>query len=214
MLTRRSIATAIIATAAASTAVAGIADAAPARGTGTSTVSLSNSPLTMTVQVIDSHSRPAGQNTPNAAVFNHAATVSERANIRFAGKVTGGQMVAGYLVGCQADLSSGLSLGVSPGIGLGASLGASPDSNSLSPSANLGGNISLTLIPGQVTAVKIIDATLGDHVTSPYQVEHAATALNLSQCAGRASAVPFVTATLNADAGTLQTTAYGKQFDF
>ncbi|WP_018178405.1 MspA family porin [Jongsikchunia kroppenstedtii] len=214
MLTRQSIVTAVITAAAASTAVAGIAGAAPAHGIGTSTVSLDNSPLTMTVQVIDSHSRPAGQSTPNAALFNHAATVSERANVRFNGKVSGGQMVAGYLIGCQADLSSGLSLGVSPGIGLGASLGASPGSNSLSPSANLGGNISLTLAPGEVTAVKVIDATLGDHATSPYQVEHAATALNLSQCGGRASAVPFVTATLNSDAGTLQTTAYGKQFDF
>jgi len=215
MLTRRSIVTAIITTAAASTAVAGIAGATPARGTGSSTVSLDNSPLTMTVQVVDSHSRPAGRTSPDAAVFNHAATVSERANVRFNERVTGGQMIAGYLVGCQADLSNGISLGLSPSIGMGATLSPmSPTSNSMGPSASLGGNISLSLAPGQVTAVKVIDATLGDKVTSPYQVEHASTALNLSQCGGRASAVPFVTATLNADAGTLQTTAYGKQFDF
>lgn len=176
---------------------------------GTSTVALPGSGLRMTVEVLDSHSFPAGATTPSAAIFNHSATVSERARVTFTGQATGGTMVAGYLVGCQLSLSNGLNLGVSPGIGL-----STNAPGVVGPSANLNGNISMALVPGQVTTVTIINAPLGANTVSPYQVEHNATALNLSQCGGRASAVPFVSATLSSNSGTLETTAYGRQFDF
>jgi hypothetical protein len=39
-------------------------------------------------------------------------------------------------------------------------------------------------------------------------------ALNVAQCASPVSAVPFVTATVSTVRGTVQTTAYGKQFTY
>jgi len=200
------------------TATSAIASAAPAPArpaTGASSVSLTGNKLRMTVRVIDSHSAPAGNTTPNAVVLNHSAIVSERADLSFSGKATGGTMIAGYLVGCQVNLSDGINIGVSPNVGFSGSYTPGvPSDDYAGPSAGLGGNISMSLIPGQVTTATIINTPLGGSISSPYQVAHSGTALNLSQCGGRASAVPFVTATLNSNSGTLQTTAYGKQFDF
>ncbi|WP_018178406.1 MspA family porin [Jongsikchunia kroppenstedtii] len=194
-------------------AAAATASAAPAAGV--SSVSLTGNQLRMTLRVIDSHSAAAGAMTPTAVVLNHSAIVSERADLTFTGKTTGGNMTAGYLVGCQVNLSNGINVGISPNVGLSGSYTPGvPSDDYAGPSVGLGGSISMSLVPGQVTTATIINTSLGSGISSPYQVAHNGTALNLSQCGGRASAVPFVTATLNSNSGTLQTTAYGTQFDF
>jgi len=110
---------------------------------------------------------------------------------------TGGQLVTGYLVGCQVDLSGGLSLGgdvyVSPS-------SASPE---LSPSINL--------VPGGVAQVKF-DTKKLDPAAGAVGVEYHDRGVQVDGCAGYAQARSFSTLTVSNARGTAEVTLYGNPF--
>jgi hypothetical protein len=110
---------------------------------------------------------------------------------------TGGQLVTGYLVGCQVDLSGGLSLGgdvyVQPG-------SASPE---FTPSINL--------VPGGVAQVKFDTKTL-DPAAGAVGVEYHDRGVQVDGCGGYAQARAFSTLSVTNNRGTAEVTLYGKPF--
>ncbi|MBU3067628.1 MspA family porin [Nocardia sp. NEAU-G5] len=110
---------------------------------------------------------------------------------------TGGQLVTGYLVGCQVDLSGGLSLGgdmyVSPS-------SATPE---IVPSINL--------VPGAVAQVKF-DTKKIDPKAGAIGVEYHDRGVQVGGCAGYAQARAYSTLTVTNDRGTAEVTLYGQPF--
>ncbi|MGY4099686.1 MspA family porin [Nocardia sp. R16R-3T] len=98
------------------------------------------------------------------------------------------------------------------------STSASPPSFSLGPS--VGGLLGVTevleatLAPGQITTVTTVTSNLDEKTAFPYHFIFNNAALNIGQCASPVSAVPFITASVGTPVGTVQTTAYGRQFTF
>jgi hypothetical protein len=74
--------------------------------------------------------------------------------------------------------------------------------------------LTTTLGPGQITTATTATANLDEKTAFPYHIMFNNAALNVAQCASPVSAVPFVTATVSTARGTVQTTAYGKQFTY
>jgi hypothetical protein len=110
---------------------------------------------------------------------------------------TGGQLVTGYLIGCQVDLSGGISLGGDAYI--------SPDSASpeITPSINL--------VPGGVAQVKF-DTKNIDPKAGAVGVEYHDRGVQVDGCAGYAQARAFSTLTVTNTRGTAEVTLYGKPF--
>lgn len=110
---------------------------------------------------------------------------------------TGGQLVSGYVVGCQVDLSGGLSLGgdvyVAPG-------SVVPE---VSPN--------ISLVPGAVAQVKF-DTKKIDPKAGAVGFEYHDRAVQISGCAGYAQARSFSTLTVTNDRGTAEVTLYGQPF--
>ncbi|MFE7743226.1 MspA family porin [Nocardia sp. NPDC057455] len=78
----------------------------------------------------------------------------------------------------------------------------------------LGGEITVNLAPGSVTAAVIAEGELDRESTFPFTFAHTNTPLNVSGCLSPASAMPFVTVRVEATSGIAQTTGYGPQFMF
>jgi hypothetical protein len=78
----------------------------------------------------------------------------------------------------------------------------------------LGGEITVNLAPGSVTAAVIAEADLDEESTFPFTFAHTNTALNVNGCLSPASAMPFITVRAEARNGIAQTTGYGPQFVF
>ncbi|WP_308163482.1 MspA family porin [Nocardia alni] len=110
---------------------------------------------------------------------------------------TGGQLVTGYLVGCQVDLSGGLSLGgdvyVQP----------SSISPEISPSINL--------VPGGVAQVKFDTKTI-DPTAGKVGIQYLDRAVQVDGCGGYAQARAFSTLTVTNAKGSVETTLYGQPF--
>lgn len=172
---------------------------------------------------------PAGGDISTGIPFVHAVKVSGNYSVALTGAsaLRGGEMVAGYLIGCAVDISSGISVGISPSVGINAgvapsitlnigtppsvSVGVSP---SIGVSAGIAGSLAVTLAPGTVTAAAIGAAGLDSDATFPYTFAHTNTPLNISGCLSPASAMPFVTVRADGTGGTAQTTGYGTEFGF
>ncbi|PEH75803.1 hypothetical protein CRM89_07205 [Nocardia sp. FDAARGOS_372] len=175
--------------------------------------------------------------------FVHAVKVSGDFSVALDGvsALRGGEVAAGYLVGCAVDVSDGISVAIAPEVGMSASispsigadfgvdLGLSVDAPpevgigfgvgvGLEPSIGVegavAGELSLSLAPGTVTAVPIGVAELDEESTFPFTFAHANTPLHVNGCLSPASAMPFITVRADTPGSTLQTTGYGDPFTF
>ncbi|WP_406281535.1 MspA family porin [Nocardia sp. NBC_00881] len=110
---------------------------------------------------------------------------------------TGGTLVSGYLIGCQADLSGGVTVGgdvyVAPG-------SVSPE---LAPSINL--------VPGGVAQVKF-DTKQIDPRAGAVGFEYHDRGVQVDGCAGYAQARAFTTLTVTDQRGSAEVTLYGDPF--
>ncbi|MEU1984055.1 MspA family porin [Nocardia sp. NPDC019395] len=171
--------------------------------------------------------------------FTHAAKASGNFSVALedAAALEGGRVAAGYLVGCAVDVSEGMSIAIVPEIGGGLSNtpyselevattfeeGETPVvtvapligvENSTSVEGAVAGELGINLAPGTVAPVVVGESELNKESTFPYTFAHANTPLNISGCLSPASAMPFVTVTVQTPGGTAQTTGYGESFSF
>ncbi|SUE28466.1 MspA [Nocardia farcinica] len=222
--------------------VTAIGSAAPAAGTAPGEVAAGAARMVAAVdfaQVV-----PAGD-TAFGVPFVHAVKVSGDFSVALDGAsaLRGGEVAAGYLVGCAVDVSDGISVAIAPEVGMSASispsigadfgvdLGLSVDAPpevgigfgvgvgvGLEPSIGVegavAGELSLSLAPGTVTAVPIGVAELDEESTFPFTFAHANTPLHVNGCLSPASAMPFITVRADTPGSTLQTTGYGDPFTF
>ncbi|WP_063036409.1 MspA family porin [Nocardia grenadensis] len=183
--------------------------------------------------------------SPDAALgvpFAHAVKVSGDFSVALdAGSpVRGGEIVAGYLIGCAVELA-GIWVGISPSVGTNAELATSfgidghadlglaidaPPTVGIGTGVNLAvipavgvesglaGEAVVSLAPGIVTAAVIGAAELDEESTFPYSFAHTNTPLNVNRCLSPASAMPFVTVRADSTGGSVQTTGYGASFAF
>ncbi|WP_216906515.1 MspA family porin [Nocardia noduli] len=194
------------------------------------------------VAAVDSNSVvPAGDIAMNVP-FVHSVKVSGDFSVVIDGAaLRGGEIVAGYLIGCAVDISNGISVGISPsvavgvgiapsvgvdfGVDLGLEIDAPPTvgigagvSFAIQPSiemeTGLAGELAVNLAPGTVTAAVIGATELDSEVEFPYTFAHSNTPLSVNGCISPASAMPFVTVRADARNATAQTTGYGAAFGF
>ncbi|MEV0340498.1 MspA family porin [Nocardia sp. NPDC050713] len=170
--------------------------------------------------------------------FAHSAKVSGNftATLDGASTLREGLLVAGYLVGCAVDISEGIDISIAAatgadiqvtpgllGLGLGLDLDMPPDialdldlggEVSFGVFGEVGGEITVSLNPGSVTVVPIVEAELEEDSIFPFTFTHSNTALNVNGCLSPASAIPFLTVRADARNGIVQTTGYGPHFVF
>lgn len=187
--------------------------------------------LHVVASVDANHVLPTGGALAMGVPFAHAAKVSGNFTAAFDGTsaLRSGGIVAGYLVGCAVDISDGISVSiaaagggevaVTPGAALtidNEGLVALTIASEVTIAGNgeLGGELTVYLLPGSVTAVVIAEEELDEDSEFPYTFAHSNTALNVNGCLSPASAMPFITVRANARNGTAQTTGYGDAFVF
>lgn len=230
----------MLATIGAVTGVDTAADAEPGEvGTGG---------LHLIASVDANHVLPTGGALALGVPFAHAAKVSGDFSVVSDGpsSLRGGQIVAGYLIGCAVDISDGIEVSIAaaaganasftPGIAIefgGIEFGALNEfgmleelpvivaptialgaDTSFGINGELGGEITVSLAPGSVTAAVIAEADLDEDSTFPFTFAHSNTPLNVNGCLSPASAMPFITARVEATNGIAQTTGYGPHFVF
>ncbi|MEV0031265.1 MspA family porin [Nocardia sp. NPDC050793] len=155
-----------------------------------------------------------------------------------------GKIIAGYLVGCAVDISDGIDVSIAAAAGgnvsvttglLGLSLNVPFGINvgeevivdfagefgidlggdvTFGVFSEIGGEITVAINPGSVTAAVIAEANLDEDSSFPFTFAHSNTALNINGCLTPASAMPFITVRADAANGIVQTTGYGQQFVF
>ncbi|MGY5229424.1 MspA family porin [Nocardia farcinica] len=174
---------------------------------------------------------PADGDVVSGIPFVHAVTTSGEYSIDLDGasSLPGGQIVAGYLVGCAVNISNGISIGVPPKAGVIARVSPSFGLDSgidlvidAPPGISVGtgvgggrtGGLAVNLAPGTVTAAVVGGVTLDENSTFPYTFAHSNTALNVGGCLSPVSAMPFVIVRADPTSGTVQTTGYGTEFAF
>ncbi len=178
--------------------------------------------------------------------FSHSAKVSGNftTSLDGASALRGGQLIAGYLIGCAVDISEGIDVSIAAAAGgnvdittglLGLSL-AVPFGVTVGEEvvvdfggelaldlggdvtfgvfSEIGGEITVSINPGSVTAAVIAEADLDEDSSFPFTFAHSNTALNINGCLTPASAMPFITVRADASNGIVQTTGYGQQFTF
>ncbi|MGQ4598334.1 MspA family porin [Nocardia sp. R6R-6] len=187
--------------------------------------------LHLTASVDSSQVLSANPGLAMGVPFAHAARVSGNFSVVVDGAslLRQGKIVAGYLVGCAVDISNGIqvSIGATGGGALAISPGAAitvdnqgvvaltVDSNvTAGVTGEVGGELTVYLNPGSVTAVVIAEGNLDRESTYPFTYAHSNTALNVNGCLSPASAMPFITVRAEARSGIAQTTGYGDQFVF
>lgn len=194
------------------------------------------------VAAVDSNHWLLAGDTALGVPFSHAAKVSGNFSVHLEGaRIRGGEIVAGYLVGCAVDVSEGIGIAIVPEIGagydvsptiggeagieFGLALDAPPEvaigfggfgelSQTFGMEGALAGELSVGLAPGTVTAVPIGAAALDAESTFPFTFAHTTTPLHVNGCLGPASAMPFVSVRMETTGSTVQTTGYGDSFTF
>ncbi|MGY4651641.1 hypothetical protein ACVWWN_005437 [Mycobacterium sp. URHB0021] len=131
-----------------------------------------------------------------------AATIEGNGNI----PVNSGTLVLGLQLGCQVDLSEGGSVdvggdaGINPGIGNGSVL------NDIGPYADVDGDISINLLPGNITNLGLGKKTLkgrtGEIVVHDAHVK-------VDGCGGQVAIRFFATAMIDTDKSDDSVNAYG-----
>jgi MspA len=124
-----------------------------------------------------------------------------------AAAVNSGTLVMGLQLGCQVDLSEGGSLGVDADAG--SSPGFSNGSNLLNivgPYADIGGNASINLLPGNITNLglgkKELKGRTGEIVVHDAHVK-------VDGCGGQVAVRFFATAMIDSDKSDDSVNAYG-----
>jgi hypothetical protein len=120
--------------------------------------------------------------------------------------VNSGTLVLGLQLGCQIDLSEGGSVGGDADIGINPGLGAGDALSDIGPYADLGGNVSINLLPGTITNVglgkKSLKGRTGEIVVHDAHVK-------VDACGGAVSVRFFATAMIDTDKSDDSVNAYG-----
>ncbi|WP_043739154.1 MspA family porin [Nocardia asiatica] len=172
---------------------------------------------------------PAGGHV--ASGFVHAVKVAGVYSIDLDGRASlpGGQIVAGYLIGCAVNVSNGISIGIAPNAGVTTRIPPSFGLDSgtdlaidAPPSISVGtgvgaapaGGLAVNLAPGTVAAAVVGGVSLDENSMFPYTFAHSNTRLNIGGCPSPVSAMPFIIVRADVDSGAMQTTGYGAEFAF
>ena len=120
--------------------------------------------------------------------------------------VNSGTLVFGLQLGCQIDLSEGGSVGGNADIGINPGLGAGDALSDIGPYADLGGNVSINLLPGTITNVglgkKALKGRTGEIVVHDAHVK-------VDACGGQVAVRFFATAMIDTDKSDDSVNAYG-----
>jgi hypothetical protein len=146
-----------------------------------------------------------------ATAFTREGFVSGKAVANIDGSggsaVNSGQLVFGVQLGCQIDLSEGGSvggdadIGISPGFNSGANV-----LNDVGPYADLGGNVSINLLPGTITNVGLGTKSLKGRVGEIFVHD---AHVKVDACGGPVSIRMFATAKIDTDKSDDSVNTYG-----
>jgi MspA protein len=120
--------------------------------------------------------------------------------------VNSGTLVLGLQLGCQIDLSEGGSIGGDADIGINPSFSGGNAFTAIGPYADLGGNVSINLLPGTITNLglgkKALKGRTGEIVVHDAHVK-------VDACGGPVSVRFFATAMIDTDKSDDSVNAYG-----
>lgn len=175
----------------------------------------------VTVQLKDEFVTRARSGAANATTRNVWTSGKVLVTVGGSG-ATGGSVNAGYIVGCQVDLSDGGSAGS------GGSLGYEPNDGSVPPFNNSDTNVaptgSISLAPGAAKFIPVLDSGVGKYnagetADSTFSfagkrggIAYSQETFQVNGCAGYASAKASVTVKVSTDAVDGYVTLYGRSF--
>lgn len=120
--------------------------------------------------------------------------------------VNSGTLVLGLQLGCQIDLSEGGSIGGDADIGINPSFSGGNAFTAIGPYADLGGNVSINLLPGTITNLglgkKALKGRTGEIVVHDAHVK-------VDACGGPVSVRFFTTVMIDTDKSDDSVNAYG-----
>jgi hypothetical protein len=120
--------------------------------------------------------------------------------------VNSGTLVFGLQLGCQIDLSEGGSVGGDADIGISPGFSGSNVLSDIGPYADVGGNVSINLLPGTITNVglgkKALKGRTGEIVVHDAHVK-------VDACGGAVSVRFFASAMIDTDKSDDSVNAYG-----
>lgn len=144
-----------------------------------------------------------------ATAFTREGFVTGKATATIDGNggvaVNSGTLVLGLQLGCQIDLSEGASVGGDADIGINPGINGNV-LNDIGPYADLGGNVSVNLLPGTITNIglgkKELKGRTGEIVVHDAHVK-------VDACGGPVSIRFFATAMIDTDRSDDSVNAYG-----
>lgn len=144
-----------------------------------------------------------------ATAFTREGFVTGKATATIDGNggvaVNSGTLVLGLQLGCQIDLSEGASVGGDADIGINPGINGNV-LNDIGPYADLGGNVSVNLLPGTITNIglgkKELKGRTGEIVVHDAHVK-------VDACGGPVSIRFFATAMIDTDKSDDSVNAYG-----
>lgn len=120
--------------------------------------------------------------------------------------VNSGTLVLGLQLGCQIDLSEGASIGGDADIGINPDFSGGNAFSAIGPYADLGGNVSINLLPGTITNLglgkKALKGRTGEIVVHDAHVK-------VDACGGPVSVRFFTTVMIDTDKSDDSVNAYG-----
>lgn len=145
-----------------------------------------------------------------ATAFTREGFVTGKAEATITGSgaeaVNSGTLVFGLQLGCQIDLSEGGSIGGNADIGISPGFNGSNVLNDIGPYADLGGNVSINLLPGTITNIglgkKALKGRSGEIVVHDAHVK-------VDACGGPVAIRFFTTAMIDTDKSDDSVNAYG-----
>lgn len=156
--------------------------------------------------------RMAINSVPNmaATAFTREGFVTGKAAVSIGGNggvaVNSGTLVFGLQLGCQIDLSEGGSIGGDADIGINPNASGGNALNDIGPYADLGGNVSINLLPGTITNVglgkKSLKGRTGEIVVHDAHVK-------VDACGGAVSIRFFASAMIDTDTSDESVNVYG-----
>jgi hypothetical protein len=156
--------------------------------------------------------RMAVNSVPNmaATAFTREGFVTGKAAATIDGNgssaVNSGTLVVGLQLGCQIDLSEGGSIGGDADIGVSPGFNGSNLFNDVGPYADLGGNVSINLLPGTITNVGLGKKSLKGR-TAEIVVHDAH--VKVDACGGAVSVRFFTSVMIDTDKSDDSVNAYG-----
>ncbi|GGF34150.1 MspA family porin [Williamsia phyllosphaerae] len=178
----------------------------------------------VTVQLKDEFVTRARSGAANATTRNVWTSGKVLVTVGGSG-ATGGSVNAGYIVGCQVDLSDGGSAGSGGSFGYEPGTAADPADNAIANSdTNVAPTGSISIAPGAAKFVPVLDSGVGkynggDTADSTFSfagkrggIAYSQETFQVNGCAGYASAKASVTVKVSTDAVDGYVTLYGKPF--